>query len=101
MCKTGKQHLLDYSDEQIRKLKQCFAQLDERNTGLIGIDELEAPLIGLGIVDQRIEIEQLFTQFTKSNHKKINFEEFLQIIKNSDSNHKMAKINKFFKDLTN
>ena len=32
---------------------------------------------------------------------KIEFDEFLSIIKNSDSNEKTAKINKFFKDLTN
>jgi Ca2+-binding EF-hand superfamily protein len=32
---------------------------------------------------------------------KIEFGEFLSIIKNSDSNEKTAKINKFFKDLTN
>ena len=31
---------------------------------------------------------------------KIEFGEFLSIIKNSDSNEKTAKINKFFKDLT-
>jgi Ca2+-binding EF-hand superfamily protein len=32
---------------------------------------------------------------------KIEFGEFLSIIKNSDGNDKTAKINKFFKDLTN
>ena len=32
---------------------------------------------------------------------KIEFGEFLSIIKNSDANEKTAKINKFFKDLTN
>jgi Ca2+-binding EF-hand superfamily protein len=31
---------------------------------------------------------------------KIEFGEFLSIIKNSDGNEKTAKINKFFKDLT-
>lgn len=56
MCKTGKEHMLDFSDEEIRKLKLCFAQIDAANTGFIGIDELEEPLIGLGIVDSKEEI---------------------------------------------
>ena len=56
MCKTGKEHMLDFSDEEIRKLKLCFAQIDAANTGFIGIDELEDPLIGLVIVDSKEEI---------------------------------------------
>ena len=48
--------MLDFSDEQIKKLKLCFAQIDINNTGLIGIEELEEPLIGLGIVDSKEEI---------------------------------------------
>lgn len=49
--------MLDFSDEEIRKLKMCFAQIDVKNTGFIGIDELEEPLIGLGIVDSKEEIK--------------------------------------------
>jgi hypothetical protein len=39
--------------------------------------------------------------YVKSSNKKINFDDFLLIIKNSEANDKMAKINRFFKDLTN
>lgn len=101
MCKTGKEHMLDFSDEEIKKLKMCFAQIDANNTGFIGIDELEEPLIGLGIVDSKEEIQQLLSMYIKSSNKRINFDEFLLIIKNSEANDKMAKINRFFKDLTN
>jgi Ca2+-binding EF-hand superfamily protein len=57
MCKTGKSHLLDFSDQDIMKLKECFDSLDEHGLGSIGIDDLESPLIGLGIADTREEIE--------------------------------------------
>jgi hypothetical protein len=30
MCKTGKGHFLDFSDEDIFKLKECFDSLDEK-----------------------------------------------------------------------
>ena len=56
MIKRGKGHVLQFSDEQIRKLKECFNQLDEDGGGSIGIDELEEPLIGLGLADTKEEV---------------------------------------------
>ena len=64
---------------QIKKLKDCFGSLDGDGSGAIGIEELEDPLIGSGMIE---------------------FSEFLGIIKNSDGNEKTAKINTFFKDMT-
>ena len=61
---------------------------------------MESPLIGLGIADTREEIEQMIVEVDEDGSGKIEFDEFLQIIKNSDANEKTAKINKFFKDLT-
>jgi len=49
--KRGKSHVLDFTDEEIRKLKECFESLDIENTGAIGIKELEDPLIGLGFAE--------------------------------------------------
>ena len=37
LVKHGKGHYLDFTDEEIRKLKECFASLDDSNTGSIGI----------------------------------------------------------------
>ena len=56
MIKRCKGHVLQFSDEQIRKLKECFNQLDEDGGGSIGIDELEEPLIGLGLADTKEEV---------------------------------------------
>ena len=49
LISRGKGHLLDFSETEISKLKQCFDELDADQGGSIGIDELEEPLIGLGI----------------------------------------------------
>ena len=48
--------MLEFSDEEIRKLLECFSSLDDDGSGSIGIDELEEPLIGLGIADTREEV---------------------------------------------
>ena len=56
MGKHGKNHLLDFSDDELKKLKECFLSLDDDASGSIGVDELETPLIGLGFADTREEI---------------------------------------------
>ena len=53
MCKTGKSNHLDFLDDELMKLKECFNHLDEDGSGSVGIDELEDPLIGLGFADNR------------------------------------------------
>ena len=51
--KTGKEDVLDFTDDEIVKLRECFDTLDEDLSGAIGIEELEEPLIGLGFYDNR------------------------------------------------
>jgi Ca2+-binding EF-hand superfamily protein len=53
LIKKGKQYLLDFSDDELRKLKECFDSLDVDLSGSIGVSELENPLIGLGFADTR------------------------------------------------
>ena len=78
-----------------------FNSLDDDGSGSIGIDELEDPLIGLGFADTREEVQELVDVVDEDGSGMIEFGEFLSIIKNSDSNEKTAKINNFFKDMTN
>ena len=52
----GKGHLLNFQDDQIVKLKNCFNSLDYDGGGSICIDELKVPLIGLGLVNSVQEV---------------------------------------------
>ena len=45
---TGRADQLEFTDKQIRNLKACFDDLDLDGSGEIGLEELKAPLIGLG-----------------------------------------------------
>lgn len=103
MKNRGRYHLLDFSDDELKKLKECFRNLDDDGSGSIGIDELEIPLIGLGFADSREEVEEIVREVDEDGSGQIEFDEFLLIIKNSnsDSNNKTAKIHKFFKDMSN
>ena len=100
LIKHGKEGLLDFKDDEIRRLKICFNSLDEDGSGSIGIDELEEPLIGLGFADTREEVKELIDSVDDDGSGMIEFKEFLTIIKNSDGNEKSQKVYEFFKDMT-
>jgi Ca2+-binding EF-hand superfamily protein len=101
MYKHGRNHLLDFGDDEIKKLKECFCSLDEDGEGTISLEELETPLIGLGFADTREEVEEMVNEVDEDGSGEIEFDEFLLIIKNSNTKNKRSKINQFFKDMTN
>lgn len=98
LIKHGKAHLLDFQDNEIRKLKECFGSLDGDGSGAIGIEELEDPLIGLGFADNRRQVQEMIDLVDADGSGQIEFNEFLSILKNS-SDERTAKINFFFKKM--
>ena len=54
----GKGHMIDFQDDELKKLQQCFTSLvDDEKSESIGVDELEDPLIALGLVDNRQQVQ--------------------------------------------
>jgi len=51
--KSGKQHLIDFSDHKRAILKKCFDTLDDDQSGQIGVSEMEEPLLSIGIAENR------------------------------------------------
>lgn len=49
----GKEDYINFKDEELEQLRTYFKSLDSDGGGSIGIDELEDPLIALGLVDNR------------------------------------------------
>ena len=85
---------------EIKKLKACFDSLDDDGSGSIGIEELEDPLIGLGFAETREEVKAIVDSVDEDRSGLIEFDEFLGIIKNSDSSGSNQKIFQFFKDMS-
>ena len=75
MRKHGKDKYIDFTDEQMKVLNECFRDLDEDGSNAIGIDELEDPLIALGLVDTREQVEKMVKQV--DDDMNIEFKEFL------------------------
>ena len=57
-------------------------------------------MIGLGFADSRDEVQDMIDMVDVDGSGQIEFNEFLLIIKMSNASSKTAKINKFFKDMT-
>ena len=63
-------------------MKECFVALDEDKGGSIGIEELEDPLIGLGLADTIEKVKEIILKVDDDGD--IEFPEFLKIIKSPD-----------------
>lgn len=55
--------------------------MDTDGGGTIGFDEIKVPLIGLGLVDTVEQVRDLIEQVDEDGSGEIEFNEFLQIIR--------------------
>jgi len=65
--------------EKLRELKELFSALDDDGSAAIGVDELENPLITLGLVNDRYEIKSIVDEVDDDKTGEIELSEFLQI----------------------
>lgn len=96
LIKHGKEKYIDFKREQIQQLKEYFDSLDFNLGGSIGVDELEDPLIAMGIVDNREQVQKLVTAVDEDGSGEIEFEEFLSIIKGTSGQDENSKAIKDF-----
>ena len=55
----GKEQYIEFEEEEMRQLREYFGSLDDDGSGSIGVDELEDPLIALGLVDNRQQVKKI------------------------------------------
>ena len=94
--KHGKKQYIDFDTATRRQLHDYFNAIDEDGSGFITIDELLDPLVAFGLAETRDEVKQLFDIVDTDKSNKIEFEEFLAILKCGDASSPMAA---FFKDM--
>mmetsp|Transcript_62776 Transcript_62776/g.72050 ORF Transcript_62776/g.72050 Transcript_62776/m.72050 type:complete len:299 (+) Transcript_62776:66-962(+) len=86
--KTGKSHFIDFDNHQRSQLKKYFLALDNDGSGNIGVEELEEPLISLGLAESKEEVEAIVSSVDEDGSNEIEFNEFLGIIKNKPGSEK-------------
>ncbi|CAD8084515.1 unnamed protein product [Paramecium sonneborni] len=106
LIKRGYQDRIDFKDSEITELRKYFSSLDGDGSGAIGIEELEDPLIALGLVNSREEVEKIMNEVDEDGTNEIEFKEFLTIMRgvqkggNTDQGEKNP-IYDFFKKMSN
>jgi Ca2+-binding EF-hand superfamily protein len=83
LSKHGKNKFIDFRDEELIKLRNYFKDLDEDGSGSIGIEELEKPLISLGLCTTREDVKKIMEKVDEDKSGQIEFNEFLHIIKSA------------------
>jgi len=99
----GKVKYIDFDDAERRELRKYFDALDADGSGSIGIDELEDPLIALGLVSSRDEVLKLISDVDADGSGNIEFPEFLMIMSNikNKSGDEESVLYNFFKAMIN
>lgn len=98
----GKSDRIQFDDFEIKELRKYFNSLDNDGSGRIEVDELEDPLIALGLVQTREEVEKLVKIVDTDDSGQIEFGEFLKIMSNietDDSTSEKSPIYTFFKKM--
>lgn len=83
LSKHGKTEFIDFGEDELAKLRSYFRELDTDGSGSIGLEELEQPLISLGLCKTRAEVKQIMDDVDEDKSGQIEFNEFLHIIKNA------------------
>ncbi|KAL4145074.1 hypothetical protein PRNP1_012748 [Phytophthora ramorum] len=80
LTKHAKQPRFQFSGEQKRMLRQWFDALDSDGSGKISVEELEDPMLSIGIVNDTREIEQIVSKLDKDSNGQIDFQEFVEFL---------------------
>jgi hypothetical protein len=91
-----KDHYIGFDDEQRRELRRFFLAIDESGTGSIGYEQLEEPLIALGLAESSAQVQEMFHEVDIDHSGRIDFNEFLRILAKTDGDIPLAQ---FFRSL--
>jgi hypothetical protein len=80
LTKHAKQPRFQFSGEQKRMLRQWFDALDSDGSGKISVEELEDPMLSIGIVTDTREVEQIVSKLDKDSNGQIDFQEFVEFL---------------------
>ena len=95
--KHGKDRYIDFDDTIRNELRKYFLAMDTNGDGVIGLDELMEPLIALGLAENRQQVKAMFDIVDLDKSGKIEFNEFLAILRLGEGELPMAD---FFRKLS-
>ena len=76
-AKHGKKSTAKYTNDEKRKLRTWFQELDYDGSGEVNVEELQDPLLSAGILKTKEQVVRVLANVDKNNTMGIDFEEFL------------------------
>ncbi|DBA00183.1 TPA: hypothetical protein N0F65_007808 [Lagenidium giganteum] len=100
--KHAKHRRFEFSAEQKRMLRQWFDALDSDGSGMISVEELEDPMLSIGIVTDAKEVQEIMSRVDKNDNGLIDFDEFVDFLTPHSKSNKgsMEKHEAMFLQLT-
>ena len=87
--------------EQEKMLRDWFEALDADGSGDISVDELEEPLISIGLVSSKEDLEEMIRKYDSSGDGEIDFQEFVKMVMTREEGGKPNAMLKLFEDFSN
>jgi hypothetical protein len=84
--KQGKRHYIDFQDNMRKDLHKYFSSIPEKGRKTIRADHLNEPLLALGLVKNRLEVEKLVDSVDSEKTGDLDFEKFLKLLKIGEGN---------------
>ena len=91
--------MIDFTTEDRKQYKEVFDALDSDGSKAITIKELEDPLIALGFVNSRDEVKDMVADVDEDGSGKIEFDEFLLIMRAIKKGKGESSLFQFFDDM--
>jgi Ca2+-binding EF-hand superfamily protein len=91
--------MIDFTTEDRKQYKEVFDALDSDGSKAITIKELEEPLIALGFVSSREKVAELVKEVDEDGSGKIEFDEFLLIMRSIKKGKGQSSLFDFFDDM--
>lgn len=95
MIRRNKEAHLEFSQEYRKKIKAYFNSLKEEGQKSIKQDEIEEPLITLGVAKRKKDVTQMIAEIDEDGSGEIEFKEFLDILQGKNSVYGYSKPSKY------
>jgi len=92
----GKGGKMETEMDRVRMLRDWFEALDADGSGDISVDELEEPLISIGLVGSKDDLENMISKYDSSGDGEIDFQEFVKMVMTKEDNGESNAMLKLF-----
>jgi hypothetical protein len=97
--RRGKGGKMETEMDRVRMLRDWFEALDADGSGDISVDELEEPLISIGLVQSKDDLEDMISKYDSSGDGEIDFGEFVKMVMTKEDGQSNAML-KLFEDFS-